>query len=97
MLGTAMCEVCAAAQRRGSLGNALDEALRQRDDDDRDDEEEEEELHFLDAAEEANLWPPHPFQYVPDGHQCRAAIHALLITMMYRRADRPNTQCPVSA
>lgn len=60
MLGTAMCEVCAAAQRRGSLGNAFDDAIRQFDDPDED--EEEEELHLLDAAEEANLWPPHPFQ-----------------------------------
>lgn len=62
MLGTAMCEVCSAAQRRGSLGNAFDDAIRQLDDPDED--EEEEELHLLDAAEEANLWPPHPFQYV---------------------------------
>ncbi|GAA5879403.1 hypothetical protein JCM3774_005230 [Rhodotorula dairenensis] len=62
MLGTAMCEVCAAGQRRGSLGNALEDAIRQLGDDERDDEEEEEELHLLDAAEEANLWPPHPFQ-----------------------------------
>lgn len=60
MLGTAMCEVCAAAQRRGSLGNVIEAVVRQFEGDD--DEEDEEELHLLDDAEELNLWPPHPFQ-----------------------------------
>ncbi|BGP55449.1 3',5'-cyclic-nucleotide phosphodiesterase [Rhodotorula sphaerocarpa] len=60
MLGTAMCEVCAAAQRRGSLGNVIEAVVKQYEGDD--DEEDEEELHLLDDAEELNLWPPHPFQ-----------------------------------
>ncbi|GAA5989589.1 hypothetical protein JCM10908_000545 [Rhodotorula pacifica] len=71
MLGTAMCEVCAAAQRRGSLDNALDGVVRQLEDDDHEEEEEDEELHLLDAAEEANLWPPHPFQVFAE------LVHAL--------------------
>ncbi|GAA5842573.1 hypothetical protein JCM9279_003623 [Rhodotorula babjevae] len=58
IVGTAMCEVCAAAQRRGSLGsNAFDERDRLDDDDDDDDE-----LEGLELAEDADVWPPHPFQ-----------------------------------
>lgn len=57
IVGTAMCEVCAAAQRRGSLGNALDERDRLLDED-----EDDEELEGLELAEDADVWPPHPFQ-----------------------------------
>ncbi|GAA5998996.1 3',5'-cyclic-nucleotide phosphodiesterase PDE2 [Rhodotorula paludigena] len=57
LVGTAMCEVCAAAQRRGSLGNAFEERDRQFDDD-----EDDEELELLEAEEVSDVWPPHPFQ-----------------------------------
>ncbi|GAA5851196.1 hypothetical protein JCM8547_004162 [Rhodosporidiobolus lusitaniae] len=54
---TAMCEVCAAAQRRGSLGGVLtdlERALAA--------EQEEEELELLEDEEVGDVWPPHPFQ-----------------------------------
>ncbi|BGP40013.1 3',5'-cyclic-nucleotide phosphodiesterase [Rhodotorula kratochvilovae] len=57
LIGTAMCEVCSAAQRRGSLGNALDERDRFVDED-----EDDEELELLEVAEDSDVWPPHPFQ-----------------------------------
>ncbi|GAA6048229.1 hypothetical protein JCM3770_006493 [Rhodotorula araucariae] len=57
LIGTAMCEVCSAAQRRGSLGNALDERDRFVDED-----EDDEELDLLEVAQDSDVWPPHPFQ-----------------------------------
>lgn len=54
-----MCEVCAAAQRRGSLGNALEERDRL------EEEEDDEELDLLEGEEDSDVWPPHPFQCVP--------------------------------
>ncbi|BGP16120.1 hypothetical protein JCM10213_007500 [Rhodosporidiobolus nylandii] len=53
---TAMCEVCAAAQRRGSLGGPLTDLERERE------ELEDEELQLLEHEEDADIWPPHPFQ-----------------------------------
>ncbi|GAA6027204.1 hypothetical protein JCM8097_002482 [Rhodosporidiobolus ruineniae] len=53
---TAMCEVCAAAQRRGSLGEALAGLEREME------EQEEEELELLEDEEVGDVWPPHPFQ-----------------------------------
>jgi hypothetical protein len=55
---TAMCEVCAAAQRRGSLGNALAGLEREAESQD------EEELELLEDEEIGDVWPPHPFQCV---------------------------------
>lgn len=57
LIGTAMCEVCAAAQRRGSLGNALEERDRLLEEEDDDDE-----LDLLEGEEDSDIWPPHPFQ-----------------------------------
>ncbi|GAA6011975.1 hypothetical protein JCM10207_003446 [Rhodosporidiobolus poonsookiae] len=53
---TAMCEVCAAAQRRGSLGGALTGLEHELED------QEIEELDLLEDEEDADIWPPHPFQ-----------------------------------
>ncbi|GAA5959812.1 hypothetical protein JCM21900_001026 [Sporobolomyces salmonicolor] len=52
---TAMCEVCAAQQRRGSLGNVLAGLEREQE------LSEDEELDPLEE-EDADVWPPHPFQ-----------------------------------
>ncbi|GAA5899894.1 hypothetical protein JCM5296_006208 [Sporobolomyces johnsonii] len=52
---TAMCEVCAAQQRRGSLGNALAGLEREQE------LSEDEELDPFEE-EDADVWPPHPFQ-----------------------------------
>lgn len=52
---TAMCEVCAAAQRRGSLPlDGLEREMEELDD---------EELDLLEEEEVGDVWPPHPFQY----------------------------------
>ncbi|GAA5899274.1 hypothetical protein JCM6882_009302 [Rhodosporidiobolus microsporus] len=53
---TAMCEACAAAQRRGSLGNAMAGIERM------EEMESDEELELLEDEEDADVWPPHPFQ-----------------------------------
>ncbi|GAA5911213.1 3',5'-cyclic-nucleotide phosphodiesterase PDE2 [Sporobolomyces salmoneus] len=54
---TALCVICAAAQRRGSLPtNTL------ADSDTSSDEEEDEELDYFEEREDPDLWPPYPFQ-----------------------------------
>ncbi|GAA5829618.1 hypothetical protein JCM3766R1_001240 [Sporobolomyces carnicolor] len=56
---TALCVICAAAQRRGSLPtNSLadSDASSEEDDDD--------ELDFVEEREHPDLWPPYPFQWV---------------------------------
>ncbi|GAA6016521.1 hypothetical protein JCM11491_002349 [Sporobolomyces phaffii] len=52
---TALCVICAAAQRRGSLPN---NSLAESDSS----EEEDEELDFVEEQEHPDLWPPYPFQ-----------------------------------
>jgi len=53
---TALCVICAAAQRRGSLPTS---SLV---DSDGSSEEEDEELDMLEDREDPDLWPPYPFQ-----------------------------------
>ncbi|GAA5978697.1 hypothetical protein JCM11641_006146 [Rhodosporidiobolus odoratus] len=53
---TAMCEVCAAAQRRGSLGGPLTNLQRELE------EQDEEGLEPLEDEDIGDVWPPHPFQ-----------------------------------
>lgn len=55
---TALCVICAAAQRRGSLPTS---SLVDSDGS----SEEDEELDMLEDREDPDLWPPYPFQYVP--------------------------------
>ncbi|GAA6059261.1 hypothetical protein JCM10212_006654 [Sporobolomyces blumeae] len=53
---TALCVICAANQRRGSLpNNSLGESDESSDEDD-------EELDLLEDREHPDLWPPYPFQ-----------------------------------
>ncbi|GAA5943750.1 3',5'-cyclic-nucleotide phosphodiesterase PDE2 [Sporobolomyces koalae] len=52
---TALCVICAVAQRRGSLPN---NTLADSDTS----EEEDEELDFYEEGEDPDVWPPYPFQ-----------------------------------
>ncbi|GAA5985760.1 hypothetical protein JCM5350_005272, partial [Sporobolomyces pararoseus] len=54
---TALCVICAVAQRRGSLPtNSLVDS------DTSSEEDEDEELDFFEEREHPDLWPPYPFQ-----------------------------------